>query len=118
MRTIARRLAVLATLTLPALAAGCDVTGPSAEEEFVLYVAPYTVPCTGVAQQQCMLTRRSPAAAWEYFYGGIENFTYEPGFDWTLRVRTRAIPNPPADGSSVEYRLLHVVGKAPAATEG
>jgi hypothetical protein len=110
MRTFARIAAAIASLTL----AGCDVTEPSAEEQFVLYVAPHTVECTGMVVQQCMLTRQSPTAEWTYFYGGIDGFTYEPGFDWTLLVRTRTIENPPADGSSIEYRLLGVLDKIPA----
>jgi hypothetical protein len=118
MRAFRRLLTLLAFLAIPALAVGCDVTGPSPEEEFVLHVAPYTVPCNGMGPQHCMLTRRSPTAEWTYFYDGIEGFAYEPGFDWTLRVRTREIRNPPADGSSIEYRLLEVIEKAPAAAEG
>lgn len=109
MRAFARVAALLPFLALP----GCDATGPSPEEQFVLYVAPHTAECTGMGPQQCMLTRRSPNAEWTYFYDGIEGFTYEPGFVWTLLVHTRTVPNPPADGSSIEYRLLDILDQIP-----
>ncbi len=99
-------------LAIPALAAGCGVGGILGGDGFVLYVAPQTVECVGVDVQQCMLTRRSESEEWTYFYGEIRGFTYEPGYEWTLRVKTRHIANPPADGSSIEYRLLEVIQKA------
>ena len=108
-----RSLCLLLALLLPS-AAGCDVLAPEPEEEFILYVAPHTVECQGMVVQQCMLTRRSPDAEWTYFYGEIIGFDYEPGFHWTLRVSTRAIPNPPQDSSSIEYRLLAVLEQVPA----
>ena len=108
-----RRLLLLLACLLTA-AAGCDITAPERQEQFILYIAPHTVECQGMAVQQCMLTRRSPEAEWTYFHGEIIGFDYEPGFHWTLRVATRDIPNPPQDSSSVEYRLLSIVEKLPA----
>lgn len=111
MRPFRRLITLLACLAIPGFAAGCDTNRILGEERFVLYVAPHTVECTGEGIHQCMLTRRSRSEEWTYFYGGIEGFTYEPGFHWTLRVQTRRIANPPADGSSIEYRLVEVVEK-------
>ena len=118
MRAFRRLITLLACLAIPGFAAGCDTNRILGEERFVLYVAPHTVECTGEGIQQCMLTRRSPSEEWTYFYGGIQGFTYEPGFHWTLRVQTRRIANPPADMSSIEYRLVEIVEKAPVSGGG
>lgn len=110
MQPFRRLLSALAALIL---AACCGITGPESEQ-FTLYVAPHTVECTGEGVQQCLLVRRSVAAEWTNFYDAIEGFTYEPGFDWTLRVSSREVRNPPADGSSIAYRLITVLEKTPA----
>jgi hypothetical protein len=48
---------------------------------------------------------------WEFHYDGIQGFTYEPGYIYTLRVKTKKLKNPPADASDTEYRLLEVVSR-------
>ncbi len=53
----------------------------------------------------------TPATAWQLFYDPIDGFAYEPGYEYVLRVAERNVPNPPADGSSVAYRLVRIVSK-------
>ena len=102
----------------PALLAGCSIVEPDREELLTLYVAPYTATCVGVDVQRCLLVKQAPEAEWTFFYDGIEGFTYEPGFAYTLRVARRHVPNPPADGSSVAYRLITVLAKVPESNAG
>lgn len=102
---------------LPLLAAvllsACGlVTDPV--HQHVLYVAPYTRECIGVDVMQCMLVREDPDGDWNFFYGGIEGFAYEPGYDYTLFIGWREVENPPADGSSRRYWLIRMVEKTPA----
>jgi hypothetical protein len=78
-----------------------------------LEVAPDRVPCVGEARMECLRVRTGPDAPWEYFYDAIEGFTHEPGYRYRLRVARRVVRNPPADGSSVAYRLLEVLEKVP-----
>jgi hypothetical protein len=52
-----------------------------------------------------------PDTAWRLFYNSIEGFTFEEGYRWRLEVERRRVPNPPADGSSVAYRLVRIVAK-------
>lgn len=96
------------------LTSGCGVTEPGVEEILTMYVAPQTVECVGVGPQQCLLVRESPELEWSYFYDSIEGFTHEPGYSFTLRVARRSVANPPADGSSLEYRLLQILSREPA----
>jgi hypothetical protein len=43
--------------------------------------------------------------------GQIEGFTYVEGFEYTLKVQKTTIKNPPADGSSISFKLIQVVSK-------
>ena len=42
---------------------------------------------------------------------GIKGFKYEKGYQYQLKVEKTVLSNPPADGYSVEYRLLEVISK-------
>ena len=107
-----RRLLLPGALLLAAI--GCSsATGP-AERVFDLEVSEQRVPCVGVGPRECLQVREQADAPWQLFYASIEGFTYEPGFRYVLRVAQRPIPNPPADGSSLAYRLVDVVSKAPS----
>jgi hypothetical protein len=84
------------------------------ERELVLEVAASRAPCVAVGPRECLQVRERADAPWQLFYGDIEGFTYEPGWWYVLRVARRSVPNPPADGSSVAYRLVRVVAKTPS----
>jgi hypothetical protein len=83
----------------------------SAGVEKTLFVASERKPCTGVGPMQCLQVREAVDLPWRFFYSEIEGFTHEPGFAYELRVREAPVPNPPADGSSLRWRLLEVVSK-------
>lgn len=97
-----------------AMVAGCDIMGPS-ERIALMDIASQRVACVGVGPQECLRVREHPDTAWTLFYSGIDGFAFEPGFEYTLRVAIRSVKNPPADGSSLAYRLLAVLRKAPPA---
>ncbi|MGH7663928.1 MAG: DUF4377 domain-containing protein [Gemmatimonadaceae bacterium] len=101
----------LACTALAGILSGCNELGPDPREWLTLYVAPVTVDCVGVAPQRCLLVKEHPNQEWSYFYGTIAGFTYEPGYSYTLWVERRHIRNPPADGSSSEYRLLRILAR-------
>ena len=75
-------------------------------------VAPERVPCSGVAPMECLQIKKNPSdTAWQYFYDAIEGFTYEPGYTYTLEVSSAKVENPPADASSIQYKLVKVIKK-------
>jgi hypothetical protein len=80
-------------------------------ERLTFDVRPTRVPCTGEARTTCLVVRVPPDTTWRFFYDAIDGFTFEEGYRWRLEVERRPVPNPPADGSSAEYRLLRVVSK-------
>lgn len=108
-----KRSAVLIALA-GTLALGCSrVTEPVApiERVYTLEVAPSTVTCTGLLVQQCLQVREQPDRPYTWFYGSIEGFAYEPGYQYLLRVGERTILNPPADGASRALRLIAILAK-------
>lgn len=110
------RLLLNAVLLAPAVTSGCSaITGDDDGVRFAtMYVAPQKAPCELWFPTECLLVRPTRTAEWEYFTHAIEGFEWKPGFDYRIRVMIREIENPPADGSSLEYRLVQVLEKTPA----
>jgi heat shock protein HslJ len=99
---------LLITIKFSAAASALEPAGQS-----ILYVGPNLVDCVGVAPQQCMLVRENPEDDWKYFYDQIEGFDYEEGYLYKLLVLQEIDPNPPADRSSISYRLVNVEDQVP-----
>ena len=79
-----------------------------------LQVAPARVACVGVGPMTCLQVRESADAPWTRMYSDIAGFDYQPGYLYEIRIREDAVPNPPADGSSVRRTLVAVLGRTPA----
>ena len=47
-----------------------------------------------------------------WIFQGITDFVYEKGYEYALWVEKRTLVNPPADGSSIVYKLIDVISKA------
>lgn len=98
-------------LVLASLLGACAAsTEPQFRRIETLYVAASTVTCSDwYGPTTCLQVRRDPTAPWLPFLEDIQGFTHEPGFEYELRVLVFHLREPPADGSSEEYRLAHVV---------
>jgi len=108
------RLLVFTLAMLMATLAACDLLESETGRIITLHVQPQLVSCVGIVEQQCMVVRQDGETEWSYFYDGIRGFTFEAGYDYTLQVLRRHVPNPPADASSYEYELIRIVSKEPA----
>lgn len=105
-------------LILTALLTGmCTPYGGAAPEgDVVIFdIAPNTVECRGEMVQRCLVVRRGDAEEWTFFYDRIEGFEFEEGFRYRIEVEREQVANPPADGSSLKYRLLRVLSREGAA---
>jgi hypothetical protein len=111
---------------LPAIVAvGCvappdspgGATSDSPDSVVTMDVAAHTVECVGEAVQRCLLVRRDGESRWTRFYGTIEGFTHEEGYEFRIQVDRREVANPPADASAFEYRLVRVVWKRPSSAD-
>ncbi|GAB0157423.1 hypothetical protein CHRYSEOSP005_26980 [Chryseobacterium sp. Alg-005] len=80
-------------------------------DEKTFIIGPETADCTGVAPMKCLQVKEKQEDNWTNFYSNIEGFTYEPGYEYVLKVKTEKIANPPADASSIKYTLIKQVSK-------
>ena len=80
----------------------------------ILYVSDTKVDCVGVAPQKCIQIKEEGKTDWTYFYNEIEGFDFEEGFFYKLKVDIIEIENPPADGSSLHYKLIEILDKSKA----
>lgn len=82
-------------------------------DDKTIYISAETKPCTsGEMQKECMLVKwTTDQAEWELFYDQIEGFTYENGYEYELVVSQEKVKNPPADASSMKYKLVKEVSK-------
>jgi heat shock protein HslJ len=79
--------------------------------EKTVFVGAEQVDCVGVGPQKCLLVKEDANAEWGFYYDEIAGFTWEPGFEYEIRVRVDQVQNPPADGSSIMWTLIEVVAK-------
>jgi len=110
---LVRRVLWIVLIGAAAAIATCG-DSPTEPEVLVLWVAAYEVECVGVGPQKCLLVSTNPAEDWEYLYSGIRGFTFEPGFNWRLRVRRLAVKDPAADANSSQLVLLEILEKTRA----
>ncbi|MCE2527779.1 MAG: DUF4377 domain-containing protein [Actinomycetia bacterium] len=103
-----------AMLVLMVTVGGCAL-GSSSSRQARLWIAPELADCVGVGPQKCMLVKESVDAEWEFFYDGIKGFTYTEGVSYILDVEIFEVTDPPADASSLEYRLVRIVESTPGA---
>ncbi|MGL5292060.1 MAG: DUF4377 domain-containing protein [Vibrionaceae bacterium] len=77
----------------------------------ILFVNDQLVTCVGVAPMQCMQVREVATEPWQNFYQEIEGFKFEPGFSYQIEVNKTKVENPPADASSLSYKLVRILDK-------
>lgn len=90
------------------LFSACDLFLTNEKE---IYIDHYLDTATGMSDCLTMRYKESLTNDWWYFYDGIDGFNFEQSYVYKLKVKTRNIPNPPADGSSIEYSLVEVLSK-------
>lgn len=76
-----------------------------------IYVADHLVDCQAPGKQKCMLLKGKIVDNWSTFYGDIEGFNYEEGYEYLLGVKVSEVKNPPADAPSLKYTLVEVYEK-------
>lgn len=82
-----------------------------------LFVASQKVDCMGVAPQKCLQIRESSSQNWENFYGNIQNFDYQEGYHYKVKVQVTERENPPQDASALVYTLVEILSKEKASQE-
>ena len=74
-----------------------------------LWIKGETVDCVGEAPQTCLQVADSEDGEYLYFYDAIEGFSFEEGTSYVIDVEISEVADPPADGSSLSYRLIEII---------
>lgn len=76
-----------------------------------MYVASGKRTGYGVGPQSCFLIKYKPEEKWQYFYSDIQNFKYEPGYEYLLLLKRTERINIPQDASKYTYTLKKIISK-------
>lgn len=82
-----------------------------------LTIASEQVDCTGVGPQKCFLIKKEGETDWNFWYSGIREFNYEPGFEYVIEVKVEKVENVPADASSIIYTFVQEISKTQKQSE-
>ena len=109
MRYILYSFIVLALLA--SCRSGKEPTSGETPVVLSLLIGPEKVDCIGEGPQLCYLVKEEEEEDWANFYGEIDGFTFEAGYNYEILVEKIKIPNPMADGPAFRYRLVNVLEK-------
>lgn len=103
------RLALIAAATL-SLAACATTSGEHGSRTRLIYVAAQKAPCsTGVMKTECLQYREQPNEPWQLNYAPVDNFQWEAGHEYLLKITEIEVKHPPADASAIRWRVDKVV---------
>lgn len=90
---------------------------PWEQQVRIMMIAPEKVACVGIAPMDCLQAKFIWNKEWNNLYSGIKGFDFTPWTMYRLLVLETKIENPPADGASIEYRLIRILNKKSVASE-
>lgn len=95
-------------LLLAAVIAGCASTATE-----TIWVNSLRVHCEGVTPSHCLQIQADSLSedGWQNFHGTIEGFEFEPGFIYTLEVKRKEVPDPPADAATFTWILVRELSR-------
>lgn len=105
---------LLTLLLLPLLFGGCEL-GDEDESHTEIWTVASEKGVAGIAMDfghtPAYIVKKGSAAAWEIFSGSVVGFTFEKGYESTIRVRIDAIADPPADGPGRRYTMELLISR-------
>lgn len=87
---------------------GCTKDDDSSEQQ-TLTIA--SMRAKHVTPQPAFWVKVNDNKEWELFYGGIDGFTYEEGYEYKVLVSLTPVENPGPDMSSIKYTLIKLLSK-------
>lgn len=105
---------IFTLLLLPLLFGGCEL-GDEDESCTEIWTVASEKGVAGIAMgfghTPAYVVKKGSGAAWEIFSGNIVGFTFEKGYESTIRVRIDPIANPPADGPGRRYTMEQLISR-------
>ena len=110
----APRKKLFTLLLLPLLFGGCEL-GDEDESHTEIWTVASEKGVAGIAMDfghtPAYIVKKGSAAAWEIFSGSVVGFTFEKGYESTIRVRIDPIADPPADGPGRRYTMELLISR-------
>jgi peptidoglycan/xylan/chitin deacetylase (PgdA/CDA1 family) len=78
-----------------------------------IFVAANKVNCVNGEERECLLIKDSPEDDWTIFYGSIDGFDYQPGFEYELLIRSQVVEEPGDGGTMLKFQLVEILGSIP-----
>ncbi|WP_434778810.1 DUF4377 domain-containing protein [Neisseria sp. Ec49-e6-T10] len=99
--------AIGASVVLLSACQATETTNNTGEK--IIEVGPKLIDCVGVAPMKCMQIKEQNSNEWTLLYNQINGFNYQPGYQYTLKVKVDKWENAPADASSEIWSLVKVL---------
>ncbi|MBB6459148.1 META domain-containing protein [Flammeovirga kamogawensis] len=96
-------------ILIAALFSSCATSKQPTANHKTMVIGAQQVDCTGVGPQKCYQVKEGDATEWSNFYGAIEGFDYNEGTEYVVEVAVSNVENPPADASSLKYKLVKIL---------
>ena len=105
---------LLTLLLLPLLFGGCEL-GDEDESHTEIWTVASEKGVAGIfmgfGHVPAYILKTGPNAGWEISTAHIEGFTFEKGYESTIRVRIDPIADPPADGPERRYTMELLISR-------
>ena len=89
---------------------------PEEATQAILYIHEKTIPCSGgeIQHRQCFQTRENPSEEWSISYDIIEDFDYEEGYRYKIKVNILTLKDnePIVDAPDRIYTLIEILEKS------
>lgn len=86
--------------------------GPEAPVRLTIKIDSKLGDCSLLGPRKCFLVRENDSERWLFMYEGIEGFSYEPGYQYTVEVWRQTLPiDGIADALPYKYTLIRVIDK-------
>lgn len=119
---------IIYLFTILCCSASCNTTRTKIENitsakdnksmEVQMYIASEKRNGYGVGPQSCFLIKYKPEEKWQYFYSDIQDFDYEPGYEYLLLLQRTERENIPQDASKYIYTLKKIISKTATKSNG
>ena len=108
-----RLLQLAAILLCAAVCSACDNKSDDEMPQIARYTIAshriYVPDSVSALPVLCYLVKPEGVTDWQCFYNSISGFAYKAGTEYEVELEVIPVPNPPADASNHEFRLLRIL---------